>query len=275
MSRRSLLIIIFILVSSGCLLTGQVQNNDISVNLEKLFSGLRANLSSEIKIEKNDSVRSIIRVYASSDSVFSHRFKNLRFLGQITSPDSLVKIITWNLILPGGGNRYFCFLVHRDRNSGPGKVYELTGSYRESTVRSDTVYSSSDWYGALYYDLRAFNADGKIRYVLLGIDYGNSFVSRKVIDVLSFLPGDNILLGYNCFTDGKTIVPRVVFEYASTAVMSLKFEGDDLIVFDHLSPFSPELKGNRQFYGPDFSFDSYIFEKDIWRLKTDIDIKNK
>jgi hypothetical protein len=275
MIRRTLLLLIFFLFCSVSFISGQVPTENISVILEKLFSGLRTNLPSEIKTEKNDSIRSIIGSYASSDSVFNHRFSNLRFLGQITSPDSLVKIITWNLILSEGGNRYFCFLIHRDRKSGGGKVYSLLGIYNENPVRSDTLYSSSGWYGALYYDLRPFTIAGKLKYVILGIDYGNSLISRKVIDILSFNDSDGITFGYKCFTDGITIVPRVIFEYASTAVMSLKFESDSLIVFDHLSPFSPELKGNRQFYGPDFSFDSYIFEKDLWRLKTDIDIKNK
>ena len=275
MIQRSLLILIFALSSFGCLLSRQVKNDDISRKLEKLFSAMRENLPSQIKIEKNDSVRSIISSYASSDSVFSHRFSNLRFLGQITSPDSLVKIITWNLILADGGNSYFCYLIHREQKRGGGRVHTLTGNYREGSVRTDTVYSSSDWYGALYYDLRPFTVSGKLQYILLGIDYGNSFVSRKIIDVLSFSSDGNILFGLNCLTDGKTVVHRVVFEYAATAVMSLRFEAGNMIVFDHLSPFSPELKGNRQFYGPDFSFDSYIFEKDLWMLKTDIDIKNK
>jgi len=273
--RSPLLIISFILLASGSFLRAQIPGNEISLKLEKLFAATRTALPSEIKAEKNDSIRSAINSYASSDSVFSHRFSNLRFLGQITSPDSLVKIITWNLVLTDGVSSYYCYLIHREKRTGVGKVYALTGKYNENPIVTDSLYSSSGWYGALYYDLRPFTTEGTIRYVLLGIDYGNSFISRKVIDVLSFSRSDDISFGYKCFTDGKIVVPRVVFEYASTAVMSLKFESDGMIVFDHLSPFSPELKGNRQFYGPDFSFDSYIFEKDLWRLKTDIDIKNK
>jgi hypothetical protein len=273
--RRYFTLIVFIFLSSGCLLTGQIRSNDISSKLEKLFSDLRTNLPSVTKIEKNDSVRSLIFSYAASDSVFSHRFSNLRYLGQITSPDSLVKIITWNLILTDEANRYYCYLIHRGNKKAQGNVYSLTGEYKETTLRTDTVYTSSDWYGALYYDLRPFTTGGTVKYVILGIDYGNSFISRKIIDVLSFNSGGNIIFGYKCFTDGKTIAPRMVFEYSSNAVMSLKFETDNQIVFDHLSPFTPELKGNRQFYGPDFSFDSFIFEKDLWRLKSDIDIKNR
>jgi hypothetical protein len=273
--RKNVLYLILFFLSSGGLLSGQTPTNNISSSLEKLFSELRSNLTSQSKIEKNDSVRSLIFSYASSDSVFSHRFLNLRYLGQITSPDSLVKIITWNLILPEGTGRYYCYLIHRSRRYGAGKVYTLAADYREAPVRTDTIYSSSDWYGALYYNIRPFTYDGQTKYILLGIDYGNSLITRKIIEVLSFRQNENILFGQKCFTDGKSIAPRVVFEYSSSAVMSLRFETDNQIVFDHLSPFSPELKGNRQFYGPDFSFDSYIFEKDLWQLKTDIDIKNK
>jgi hypothetical protein len=275
MMRKTLLIAALVLASSGLFLNGQDHSGDITATLEKLFMGLRTNLTTEIKTEKNDSVRAIIDLYATSDSVFTHRFSNLRFLGQVTSPDSLVKLITWNLILPDGGNRYFCYIIRREKKTGGGQVYTLTGTYNENSVRTDTIYSSSGWYGALYYDLRPFIIDGNVKYALLGIDYGNSFITRKIIDVLSFSTVDSVTFGYKCFSDGKTIAPRVVFEYASTAVMSLKFEADGMIVFDHLSPVSPEFKGNRQFYGPDFSFDSFIFEKDLWRLKADIDIKNK
>ena len=152
--RFSILLILFLFLFSGTLLCGQDSNNDISLKLEKLFSGLRENLPQETKIEKNDSVRSIIMSYASSDSVFTHRFSNLRFLGQITSPDSLVKILTWNLIFTDGGNRYFCYIIKRDRKKGAGKVYTLTGFYNEGHIRTDTSYSTTNWYGALYYDLR-------------------------------------------------------------------------------------------------------------------------
>jgi hypothetical protein len=57
--------------------------------------------------------------------------------------------------------------------------------------------------------------------------------------------------------------------------MSLRFEADNFIVFDHLSPVSPEYKDNYQYYGPDFSFDSFNFEKGSWILKNDIDIRNR
>jgi hypothetical protein len=252
----------------------QTDSRRTAGDLEGMFRRLRGNLSSSEKIATNDSVKRIIEKYASSDTVFKHRF-DLRYLGQITSPDSLVKIITWNLILEDGENRYFCYLIRRTVRGGKNYTYKLTGIYNEAPIRSDTIYSESNWYGALYYDIRPFVTDRETSYILLGIDYGNSFITRKLIDVLSFGTGNSLVFGKKCFTDGMTVMPRVVFEFAATAVMTLRFITDTSIVFDHLSPFSPELKDNRQFYGPDFSFDSYAFENGLWRLKSNIDIRNK
>ncbi|MBA4321459.1 MAG: hypothetical protein C0408_01445 [Odoribacter sp.] len=257
------------------LLNSQTISTGAAGDLEGMFRRIRENLSSSEKRAVNDSVRTIIENYAASDTVFIHRFKNLRYLGQITSPDSLVKIISWNLIFEDGGNRYFCYIIRRPDPGAGNEIYKLSGFYNEAPIITDTIYSESGWYGALYYDIRPFKTGNETSYVVLGIDYGNSFITRKIIDVLSFGPGKSLVFGKRCFADGKILMPRVVFEFAATAVMSLKFVTDVSIVFDHLSLFSPGLKNNRQFYGPDFSFDSYNFENGLWRLRSNIDIRNK
>lgn len=273
--KNIILIVLFFVISSCSMVKGQQARQDISTCFEKLFGKLKENIDSREKLVVNDSIKLLIEEYASSDTVFNHRFTNLRYLGQITSPDSLLKIITWNLIVEDGDNKYFCYLIRRSVKRGPGKVFKISGTYSEAPVRTDTIYSQSDWYGALYYDIRPFKLNDRSYYVLLGIDYGNSFITRKIIEVLSFSSEDEIVFGLNCFSTGKEIKPRIVFEFASTAVMSLRFNSDNSIVFDHLSPFAPEFKDNYQYYGPDFSYDSYDFEKGLWRLKTNIDIRNK
>jgi hypothetical protein len=273
--KKMVLTEILLILSTLSLLTAQYNQPDISASLEKLYGRLKINYYSSERLAINDSIRVIIESYAASDTVFNHRFRNLRYLGQVTSPDSVLKIITWNLILEDGNNRYFCYLIRRLQKTAPVKVYNLTGSYREIPVRTDTIYSPSDWYGALYYDIRPFQLNDQINYVILGIDYGNSFITRKIIDVLSFDSIGELVFGMKCFNDGKETKFRIVFEFASTAVMSLRFNKDSSIVFDHLAPFSTEYKDNRQFYGPDFSYDSYDFESSMWRFKTNVDVRNK
>lgn len=243
-------------------------------SLEGMFSRIRENLSSEQKLRINDSTQTLVDKYAKSDSVFTYKFDNLRFLGQIISPDSLVKIISWNLILESGDNSYYCYFIRKGKDNSSNDVYKLSGLYSEKAIGSDTLYSDSNWYGALYYDIRPFKVAGTEQsYVILGIDYGNSFVTRKVIDILTFGSDHKLIFGKKCFVDGKVLRQRVVFEYSTKVVMSLRFMNDKSIVFDHLSPSSPEFRDNHQFWGPDFSFDSYNLENGFWRLKSDVDVR--
>ena len=268
----SLIIVLSFLIQRS--LFCQVNLSQTSRNLEGMFSRIRENLSTEQKLKINDSIRLLVDRYTESDSIFRHKFNNLRFLGQITSPDSLVKIITWNLILETGDNRYFCYFIKKGYRNSSNSIFKLSGLYSEKPVRSDTLYSDSNWYGALYYEIRPFKSAGpETCYILLGIDYGNSFVTRKIIDVLTFGPDHNLVFGKKCFTDGKITRQRVVFEYSTKVVMSLRFLNDKSIVFDHLSSSSPEFRDNHQFWGPDFTFDSYNLENGFWKLNSNVDVR--
>jgi len=273
--RRTIAYIIIITSISTSLARGQITANDAPQVLGKLYGRLINNFDDNDRIRINDSIRLIIDSYVSSDTLFNHRFNNLRYLGQITSPDSLLKIITWNLVLRSSPSRYFCYFIRKSEPGGKNRVYRLTGIYREAPVKTDTIYSETDWYGALYYDIKPYINDDKRYWVLLGIDYGNSFITRKIIEVLSFTPENSIIFGRKWFVSGEGIKYRDVFEYASNGMMSLKFTSDSSIVFDHLVSFSPALKDDRQYYGPDYSYDAYNFKNGSWRLTINVDVRNK
>ena len=273
--RRLLIYLIIITAISTGKAKGQITANDVPQVLENLYGRLVNNYDDNIRLKINDSIRLIIDSYVSSDTIFNHRFTNLRYLGQITSPDSLLKIITWNLVLRSGPSQYFCYLIRKQEPGKENRIYRLTTDYREEPVRNDTIYTVSDWYGALYYDIKPYKVDNSQCWIILGIDYGNSFITRKIIEVLSFAPDNSILFGRKWFAAGEMIKFRDVFEYASNGMMSLRFSSDSSIVFDHLVPFSPALKDDRQYYGPDYSFDAYKFENGLWRLTINVDARNK
>lgn len=274
MRQFNLFIIIFVLVST-CILKGQDTSAETPELLENLFNRLTNNYDDADRIHINDSVRLIVDGYVRSDSVFSYKFSNLRHLGQITSPDSMLKIVTWNLVLGNSTSRYFCYFIRKNDAGKPDIVYNLTTDYNENPVRTDSTYSESDWYGALYYDLKPFTINAKPCWILLGIDYGNPSVSRKIIDVMSFTSDDSLLFGKKWFESDDKISFRAVFEYAANAMMTLRFASERLIVFDHLVPFSPSQKDDRQYYGPDYSFDAYKFENGIWKFSLNVDARNK
>jgi len=274
MKSTLLYLILFIFLSAG-IVKGQSQVNDTPQVLEEMFNRLVDNYNDIDRIRINDSIRIILDGYVKSDSVFTYKFTNLRYLGQITSPDSLLKILTWNLVLENQPGRYFCYFIKKQEHGKKNKIFSLSANYNENNVRTDTTYNLSNWYGALYYDLKPFIINDQRCWVLLGIDYGNAFISRKIIEVLNFTTEDSIQFGRKWFISGDEKKYRAVFEYASNAMMSLRFRSDNSIVFDHLVPFTPSQKDDRQYYGPDYSFDAYNFENGFWKLIINVDVRNQ
>jgi hypothetical protein len=274
MRKRLVYLIIIVAVTTG-IAKSQSTVNDTSAVLEKLYDRLLSNYMDVDRIRINDSIKTIIGSYVKSGNVFNHRFENLRYLGQITSPDSLLKIVTWNLVAGSGQSRYFCYLIRKQETGSKNRVYALSTLYKEARINTDTTYFETDWYGALYYDVKPYITDNGKCWLLLGIDYGNPLVSRKLIDVLSFTPEGNVVFGRKWFDTGEKKKYRDVFEYASNGMMSLRFSSDSSVVFDHLVPFAPNLKDDRQFYGPDYSYDAYVFRNGLWKLTINVDARNK
>lgn len=265
---------IIITISSG-LVRGQSQLNNTPQTLEKLFSRLSKDTADTDRLRINDSIRSIIGIYVRSDTVFKHRFNNIRNLGQITSPDNLIKIVTWNLVLDSGQNRYYCYFIRKAVKGKINKVYVLSAAYTDEPIRTDTIYTQKDWYGALYYDIKPCRTDSKMCWVLLGINYSNPLISRKMIDVLSFTPEDSVIFGRKWFATGDDIRFRAVFQYSSKGIMSLRFKNDRSVIFDHLVPILSEYNTDRQYYGSDYSYDAYNFKNGLWKLSVNVDVRNK
>ena len=49
----------------------------------------------------------------------------------------------------------------------------------------------------------------------------------------------------------------------------------NMIVFDHLAPFSPEMQGNFEFYASDLSFDAYRIVGGRLKLVENVEMKNE
>lgn len=266
------LFLLLLILNSG--INAATDISAIGKNLENLFKKLAASQNDIEKRVINDSIVILVQQYVYSDSVFNTRFDNVKFLGQIVSPDSLVKIITWNVPFSEGVQNYYCYILTRFQGAEGVKSYKLSGISGTETIRKDTTYSQYDWYGSLYYDIKPVTlSDGKY-YMLLGIDFKDLFLTRKVIDIVKFGAENELVFGRLCFSDGIKLSYREVFEYSSSATMMLRFDPGNIVVFDHLSPFSPEYKDNFKYYGPDFSYDAYALENGQLKLKQDIDVRN-
>lgn len=270
--RQLILITVILVFISGEIAECQ-DKNDVPRQLEVLYHRLIVNYDDQVRIRISDSINVILDEYVKSDTVFTRRFTNLRYLGEIVSPDSVVKIISWNLVLQNQPGKYFCYFIKKQRKGEKNLIYSLSTAYNEMPAYTDTTYSCSDWYGALYYAINPVVNDNNTFWMLLGIDYGNQEITRKIIDVLSFKSDSSLVLGKNWFISDDKRNYRVVFEYASTARMTLRFRSDSSVVFDHLVPFSSSKSG--MLNAPEYSFDAYEFKNGKWRLVRSVDVRNR
>jgi hypothetical protein len=259
-----------------CFFTHSTYSQSDSETLEKLFGRLIVEREDSVRLRVNDSIKTIVDKVVEIDSVFNFNFTNVRFLGQITSTDSIIKIVSWNLNLRDEPSKYFCYMIKKNEPSKQNSIYRLTADYSLANISRDTIYTAENWYGALYYEIRPTIVNGLKRWIALGINYGNPMITKKMIDIISFNPDGVIEFGAPVFLiSNNELIKREVFQYSADATMALRFFDDNTIVFDHLVPFAPELADRREFYGPDFSYDAFVFENGIWNLKLDIDVRNE
>ena len=159
------------------------------------------------------------------------------------------------------------------------KRYVLTSLKDNSANTVQTtkkILSPKNWWGAYYYDVSTMKSKGKTYYILLGWDGNNKLSNKKVIEPMSFSKSGRIKFGANIFKVTKGYKKRILFEFSSDVVMSLKFhDKQKLIVFDHLAPLASNLSGERVFYGPDLSYDAFELKKGKWHLVSNIKINNE
>jgi len=226
----------------------------------------------EEKLVYNDSLTNTILTYLESvGDITRADLSDVSYLGQITSPDSLIKIFSWNIPVTEGNNVYNCIIY----NSILGKNILLRGEEGLSDIETDAVIKSHNWYGSLYYDIQPVDLPGEMTYILLGFDPDNINMNAKVIEVMHFDEQGNPVFGKKIFSTKNKVLTRMIFKYSPLATMMLKFNPErSMIIFDHLSPSSPMFEGQYKYYGPDFSYDAFEIKDGKLILIEDIELRN-
>ncbi|WP_044213817.1 hypothetical protein [Saccharicrinis fermentans] len=234
---------------------------------------LKLNTSGK-RVELNDEIEKRMTILWNNPENFSNDFKGLKRISSLFSDDKKVKVCTWNLPLPNASNNFYgAVIVKTDRGIKVSKLVDNTQLIR-SPERSSL--SAKKWYGAIYYDLIS-TQDSKKRkyYVLLGYKPNNEMTKKKVIETMQVVGNGQVRFGHSVFQKDRYVMKRLVFEYTAASNMLLRYDKDEKrIILDHLAPSSPLYQDNFRFYGPDFSYDAYVYEKGKWVLYKNVDVRN-
>ena len=203
-------------------------------------------------------------------------FDSLKAISIQTAPDKKFRIFSWYVMNNDGSYRYYG-TIQMNNPEGKLELYPLIDHTADIKNAADTVTNNNKWFGAQYYSIIPVTANVKTPYyVLLGLKGSTIKSNKKVIEILHFNEGKP-LFGMAVFSGDQDNPKkkRMIFEYTRQASMVLNYDPKtETIVFDHLAPPDPNLKGKYDTYGPDFSYDGYKLQNGLLRFVSDLKLKN-
>lgn len=206
---------------------------------------------------------------------FSYPFDSLKRISIVKSPDNAFRLITWFVPLDDGTYRFFG-TIQMGTKDGKLKLYPLIDN-TDNISDVNVLGNTKNWFGARYYEIMPVITSGRQPYyVLIGWKGNNTKTTKKVLDVLSF-EKDEPIFGKAVFEGpkGAVVKNRVVFEYNKLNSMTLTLDKSiNMLVFDHLAPFSEDMKGNFEYYASDLSFDAYKIVNGKLKLVENVELKN-
>ncbi|MBR5957168.1 MAG: hypothetical protein IKZ99_02265 [Salinivirgaceae bacterium] len=220
-------------------------------------------------------LKEIFAVALKRDGSLNYAFDSLKNdISIVTSPDGLVRILTWFSVDDAGNYRYTGFLQYHDKDAKKDRLFELVDCSETIENAENQTLAPQNWYGALYYGIVEKKVNGEPVYTLLAWDGCGLYTTRKLVETLTFTAKGQPRFGKSIIKVGRKKMKRLVFEYNKRATMMINYDANlDLIVLDHLAVLGSQDTSNPQFFGPDMSYDALKFENDMWVYQSNIEYK--
>ncbi len=243
------------------------------LKLKCMFEELGKTKNDDYKIALNKLVVRRLEYIWQSPMLFDDGFSGIGRMKTLFSEDKNIKICTYGIFFNDFSNLFYgAVIIKEDKD----KVNVFLLNDNSEAIRSPTRASltNNKWYGATYLDIIEKQYKKKIYFTLLGYRGQDEFVKKRVIDVLWF-SGGKPRFGSPIFKPDRYTYNRLIYKYSLGANMLLRYdEKEKMIVMDNLVPSEPYYKGVYRFYGPDFSYNGFKFEKGKWILYNNIDLRN-
>lgn len=230
------------------------------------------------RLTASDSLHTLMIEALNSNGCFEYPFDSLQ-MGTLRSPDDAFRLFNWNVPFDDQTHKYHCFVLTKEEKTG---IYNWTEfqQFKRPIDKVNVKYLTPEkWLGCLYYDIIPMNKSKKRKrskkntYTLLGWDGNDKYSTKKIIEVMTISNGD-IRLGAPIFKNTEGSPKRVILEYSSEVMVSLKYHPKQKrIIYDHLAPRDPIMTGVYSYYGPDMTFDAFNLHKGKWVFDENVDIR--
>ena len=194
---------------------------------------------------------------------FYYPFNQLNdFMSVRKTDDNKFRIFSWFTLSDQGEYRYYGALQVNNPNKL--ELYHLldnTPELRKAENLADTVLTTKQWYGAVYYQIVSVTGVRNPYYLLLGWKGKSATSNSKLIETLRFVD-DKPVFGTQVLQQkpkSDQFASRMIFDYTKQATMMLSYvKADNLFVFDHLVSLDKPAEGIPELFAPDLSYDGLI-----------------
>lgn len=230
------------------------------------------------------------------DNSFQYKFPQFERISVQYPEDSSFRIFTWQLYVNENEYRYFGAI---QMNSKQLQLLPLSDRSEAIPNPDMTLTTNSDWFGAIYYNIKQVDSEKFGRYYMLfGYDANNFFTRRKLIDVMQIkdgkayfgmpvfeIPQDileekkkiaefnaNVPVGNRVkVSDAEIlakkgeskIVSRFMVTYSAEASAILNYDEEyGLILFDNMIMMGGNYEGQGSVYVPDGSYRGFKLRED-------------
>lgn len=234
----------------------------------------------QLQYEHIKAFEETVREIISYNEAFDFKFDSLgKLISTIKSPDEAFRIFNWNMQYGDyEEQKYYCLIMKKDPKTGNFVTIELWDKSEDMGMQVEfDALTEKKWFGCLYYKIIPLKKGSNTIYTLLGWDGNNMLSNKKVIETMKFYRSDRVKFGEAMFkSEEEKTKRRVIFQYNKQSVMSVKYQEtkkEQMIIFDHLSPTSPNLEGMKDWYVTDLSFDAFVLNNGKWVYVKDVDAR--
>src|SRR3954469_7210640 len=175
-------------------------------------------------------VHMLVRTLKTPNSFF-YPFDSVETVSRIYAPDSSFRIFSWQWSRDDDYYRQRG-AIQMKTNDGSLQLYPLIDMSEFTTAAQDSVRTTRNWIGAIYYGIVMKTFNNKKYYTLLGYDDNNMRSTKKWIEVLSFDESGKPVFGGPFFdtTVRKTLRPvfasRYCLEYKKDGRAKMNYDKD-------------------------------------------------
>jgi len=269
---RISVLILFCLFSQFSLLSSSVDSTLIKeeLKLDSLLKSLRNSKDNRNFKKYNDAFKLKLKSTLKNEESFRYAFDSLRSMSKIYSPDSAFRLFNWNVESESGVHSFYCFILKKN-----GTLIELRDNHRGINQPEFKSLTGKNWYGAVYYEIIPMKRG---KYTLLGWNGKDGLTTQKIMETMS-VSRRSVKFGlpYFEYPNDRMKKKRIILRYSNEAYVPVKYyssKKQEEIVFAHLSPSTPQMKGFYQYYYPDESVDKFILTKGKWLFTSNSKMNN-